>query len=335
MVGFRNAISACACSQHAGDERAHARRRCRRGRRRRRTRCARRGSSETCRCVPEPPWSLNGLPMNVATSPFGRRTSLTAAFRRNARSAAVSASAWRRLISYWLFMNSWFDRERLEAQRRQRLGACRARPAGIDLRADGVDHARAGRRGGVRRRRRSRSTRKNSSSGPTIGSRPSSREARPRTPHARRADRRSARRRRPARGRPGSTRRPAPTAAPPACRGRAARSGRGSPPRRPPPACGAGRCPSPPSRSTSPLSATRVELADRHVLAARDPVQVGVDDANRADRRGEPGDDVSDAHRSGTLRVQNALLSRGLGLWIMYPFSGRASSATARRAGSP
>ena len=58
--------------------------------------------------MPEPPWSLNGLPMNVATSPLSAATSLTALLSRNARSAAVSASAWRRLISNWLFMNSWF-----------------------------------------------------------------------------------------------------------------------------------------------------------------------------------------------------------------------------------
>ena len=56
---------------------------------------------------PEPPWSLNGLPMNVATSPWIAATSLTAALSRNARSAASSAGAWRRLISYCEFMNSW------------------------------------------------------------------------------------------------------------------------------------------------------------------------------------------------------------------------------------
>ncbi len=46
--------------------------------------------------------------MKVATSPFSAATSLTAHLSRNARSAAVSAGAWRRLISYCAFMNSWF-----------------------------------------------------------------------------------------------------------------------------------------------------------------------------------------------------------------------------------
>ena len=45
--------------------------------------------------------------MNVAISPCVAATSLTALLSRNARSAAVSAGAWRRLISYCEFMNSW------------------------------------------------------------------------------------------------------------------------------------------------------------------------------------------------------------------------------------
>ena len=47
--------------------------------------------------------------MNVATSPAWAATSLTADLSRNARSAAVSAGPWRRLISYCEFMNSWLE----------------------------------------------------------------------------------------------------------------------------------------------------------------------------------------------------------------------------------
>ncbi len=57
--------------------------------------------------MPEPPWSLNGLPMKVAISPLSAATSLTADLSRKALSAAVSASAWCWLISYCEFMNSW------------------------------------------------------------------------------------------------------------------------------------------------------------------------------------------------------------------------------------
>ena len=64
-------------------------------------------SSDTCTWKPEPPWSLNGLPMKVATSPLSTATSLTADFSMKARSAAFSAGASRRLISYWLLLNSW------------------------------------------------------------------------------------------------------------------------------------------------------------------------------------------------------------------------------------
>ena len=51
--------------EHAGGEVAQLGARRRRRRRGRRTRCRRRGPSEKCRWKPEPPWSLNGLPMNV------------------------------------------------------------------------------------------------------------------------------------------------------------------------------------------------------------------------------------------------------------------------------
>ena len=42
-----------------------------------------------------------------ASSPFMAATSFTADLRRKARSAATSAGASRRLISYWLLLNSW------------------------------------------------------------------------------------------------------------------------------------------------------------------------------------------------------------------------------------
>ena len=54
-----------------------------------------------CRWNPDPSSSLNGLPMNVASSPSRAAISLTIALKRNARSAESSAAECRRLISNW------------------------------------------------------------------------------------------------------------------------------------------------------------------------------------------------------------------------------------------
>ena len=50
--------------------------------------------SDRCRWKPEPASPLNGLPMNVASIPSRVARSLTAALKRNARSAASSAAEW-------------------------------------------------------------------------------------------------------------------------------------------------------------------------------------------------------------------------------------------------
>ena len=59
-----------------------------------------------CRWNPEPPWSVNGRPMNVATRPSAA-ISFTA-LSMKALSAASSAPECFTLISYCEFMNSWF-----------------------------------------------------------------------------------------------------------------------------------------------------------------------------------------------------------------------------------
>ena len=56
---------------------------------------------------PEPPSSLNGLAMKVASWPCIRASSWTAVLNRKARSAASSASECHRLISNWPEENSW------------------------------------------------------------------------------------------------------------------------------------------------------------------------------------------------------------------------------------
>ena len=56
---------------------------------------------------PEPPSSLNGFAMKVASLPSWRASSCTALLKRKARSAASSASLCHRLISNWPLENSW------------------------------------------------------------------------------------------------------------------------------------------------------------------------------------------------------------------------------------
>src|SRR5215211_1560810 len=72
--------------------------------------------------------------MNVATRPCIAATSLTALFRRKARSAAVRAGACWRLISNCEFMNSWLA---ANVPRPTPAASC----AGVGLGTHGVDHA--------------------------------------------------------------------------------------------------------------------------------------------------------------------------------------------------
>src|SRR5665647_1773449 len=62
---------------------------------------------EKWRWNPDPPSSLNGLAMNVASLHSCRASSLTADLMRNALSAAYRASECHRLISNWPLENSW------------------------------------------------------------------------------------------------------------------------------------------------------------------------------------------------------------------------------------
>src|SRR5262245_34853609 len=57
--------------------------------------------TDRCTWKPDPPSSLNGLAIKVASSPWCRAISCTADLSRNDRSAASASSEWPRLISNW------------------------------------------------------------------------------------------------------------------------------------------------------------------------------------------------------------------------------------------
>ena len=59
-------------------------------------------------CMPLPGWSVNGLGMNVACTPWESATSLTTCRNVMMLSAVVSASAYRRSISCWPGATSWW-----------------------------------------------------------------------------------------------------------------------------------------------------------------------------------------------------------------------------------
>ena len=129
--------------------------------------------------------------MKVASRPSRTAISFTAALSMNARSAASSASECLTLISYWEFMNSWFAANASSPRSSHAEQHLEHDLARIGDGADRVDAgelvdvaAQAVLRGG------SRSARKNSSSGATIGVSPraaySSTTRREQRPRARR-----------------------------------------------------------------------------------------------------------------------------------------------------
>ena len=65
--------------------------------------------SETCRCIEQPDWPLNGLAMKVATTPWRRQTSRMPYFMRNAWSAAQIGSPWLRFTSHCAGPYSTFE----------------------------------------------------------------------------------------------------------------------------------------------------------------------------------------------------------------------------------
>ena len=212
--------------------------------------------SERCRWKPEPASPLNGLPMNVASRPSRVARSLTAALKRNARSAASSAAECVRLISHWLMPYSWAAADHAEAGVVQREQHAVEHAARIGVVADRVDVRRildvarpaAGRANRCARAGRTRAR------GPSPGSGRGPRSLRWRA-SAHRAGRRRRARRRPT-GRTGTRPPPAPTAAARASRAAARRGCRGSRARSRTRRCGGGRPSRSPCRTPSPWAAT-------------------------------------------------------------------------------
>ena len=110
-----------------------------------RTRCRRRRQSETCTWWLDPSCSVNGLAMNVASSPWLAATSLTISSSRNARSAASSASLCERLISNCPGENSRLAVVTPELEPVERLVDPAQHTVGIGAHAGRVRHAGAGR----------------------------------------------------------------------------------------------------------------------------------------------------------------------------------------------
>ena len=183
---------------------------------RRRTRCSPSRSSERCRWKPEPPWSLNGLPMNVATRPCWAATSLTARLQPERAVGGVERVGVAQVDLVLAVHELVVGGERARGPSAASSSvhpahhAARDRPAGRPCRP--CSGGRRGARMPPARPGRARS-RKNSSSGPTTGAKPSS-SSRRRRGAPRRAGRRARRSAvAPARGRPGTRPRRAPTAA--------------------------------------------------------------------------------------------------------------------------
>ena len=154
-MGLARAASAGACRKHAGDGVPAGVGQPELARRGRRRRCSPASSaSDTCRWKPDPPSSLNGLAMNVASSPSCRAISCTADFIRNARSAASTSSLWLRLTSNWPAQYSWLAAVTCEAGRAQVAQGPQQQAVGVALAAHHVDVAGAVRRTCVKPRRR-------------------------------------------------------------------------------------------------------------------------------------------------------------------------------------
>ena len=63
---------------------------------------------ETCVCIPDPGWAVNGLGMKVAQTPWLSATSRITVRKVMMLSAVVRASAYRRSISCWPGPPSWW-----------------------------------------------------------------------------------------------------------------------------------------------------------------------------------------------------------------------------------